>query len=268
MITFIIPTKNSYATIGKCLNSCKEYPVIVVDKNSTDGTLERIKEYKNVKLIHQKGDGIADARNQALKHVETKYVCNLGSDNVIYNNRWTITRTNHIEDLIKYMEFRNWVGVGYTTRIGKTIGYFAECMDEWFFKKISIGEKKVIGTPNVYRTDILKKYKYDTNCMYCDDSDLGERLAKDGHKQGVSSYWCYDIEKNDFAMIKKRWQMYAKSDIQYHNKYKKGWGLLRRVKSYLHSLTADWMGFNLYYLPFYVIIAFIRFTGRFYLKDK
>lgn len=268
MITIIIPTLNAQDTIKQCLESVKEYPVIIIDKDSDDKTIEIASKFDNVKIYQQKDSGIASARNLALKFIKTPYVMNLGSDNALYNFRWTLTRTNKLEDAITYMENQKWVGIGFLTRVKSFISYWDDAMDYWFFKKIKMGECKVIGTPNIFKTEILKKYMYDDKCKFCDDSDLGERMAKDGHKVGYGSFYALDIQRNNYKVVKKRWQMYAKSDIQYHNKYKKQWGLLRRLKSYLHSLTADWMGWNLYYLPFWFLIAFIRFTGRFYLKGE
>lgn len=252
-ITFIICTKNSIDTIESCLKSIKLYDVILVDKDSKDGTLVIAKMFKNVTIVNQKGNGLANARNLGLKYVKTKYVCMWGSDNELY-----CTSMNF---LIESLENKKWVGIGFLTEIRNKKKYLEICNDIWWRNKITYGQKEVVGTPNIYITKILKKFKYNENCHHSDDSDLGKRLKEAGYKQGYSFFWCYDISKCNFKNLLDRFIRYGFSDKEYHNKYCKT--LKQKIKSYLHPLKTEWAGFNLYYLPFYILIVIIRYIGRF-----
>ena len=80
----IIVTYNSLKWIDKCLQSCGDYPVIVVDNNSSDNTVEFIKEeYPNVHLIEQdKNLGFGQANN-----IGISYALNHGADFVFLLNQ-------------------------------------------------------------------------------------------------------------------------------------------------------------------------------------
>ena len=264
-ITFIVCTKNSIDTIYNCLTSIKNYPVILVDKDSNDGTLEVTKRFDNVIIIKQKGNGIADARNIGLKKVKTEYVCMWGSDNVyvsyesvyVLNSLWGNNQLK-IENIIDYMKGKGWIGLSFQTRVYNPKTYLDKAINIWWAKRFTEGERTVIGTPCIYKISVLKKYFYDANCQFCDDSDLGERLTKAGLKQGYSPYYAYDVSINDLRSVARRWKIYGLSDSQYYKKYSKDWGIFRKIKSLLHPITVEWIGLNLYYLPFYFLIVSIR----------
>jgi glycosyltransferase involved in cell wall biosynthesis len=254
MLTIVICTKNAEKTIKQCLDSVKNYKIILVDKDSKDKTLKIAKEYKNVTIVNQKTDGLAAARNIGLKKVRTKYVMMLGSDN----------RVN--EDVIKLaiqeMMINNWVGIALQTKkIGKT--YISKCIEKWW-NKYKSGETKVIGTPNIYITRILKQYKYDENCTHSDDTELGERISKE-HKQGYSIYCARDITEDNISTIIERWSRYGKSDAEYYIKHSKYWSLKRKIESLLHPIKTEWIGLDMYYMPFYFMIVTIRYYN--YIKE-
>lgn len=257
-ITFVVPTMNSIETIYECLESIKSFPVILVDKDSKDGTLEVAKKYKNVKIINQIGKGLANARNIGLDQVKTKYICNWGSDNV-FPNRFIYVIENI--DYLFNKHLYNWIGVAFKTNVENPISYFDRCINLWWKNKFQMGERTVIGTANIYKTKILKQFKYNEVCTHSDDSELGERLKDAGYKQGYWNYYVYDITKNDFYNILDRQCRYGKSDAEYHKKYCKT--LKQKIKSYFHPFISNWIGFNLYYFPFWIFTSIIRFIGRF-----
>jgi GT2 family glycosyltransferase len=70
MISIIIPTYNGAARIGKCLAALdresqgRQVEVIVVNDGSTDGTLEVLSRFPQVRIIDQPNSGPATARNR------------------------------------------------------------------------------------------------------------------------------------------------------------------------------------------------------------
>jgi len=249
-ITFVVCSKNAIDTIEQCLSSIKDYPVILVDKDSTDGTLDIAKSFKNVKIVKQKGDGLADAHNIGLEKVKTEFVCIFGSDNMLdYDNVFRL----------KYrMIYNDWIGASYRTVILNPDTYFDKALNIWWIKKFQEGEREVIGTPSIYKTEILKKFGYNKEMQFCDDSDLGKRLKDAGYKQGYSEFFVYDISKNNLKSIYSRFKMYGVSDFQYWQKYSKDWAWQRKLKSLLHPFKTEWLGLDLFYLPFYILIVSIR----------
>lgn len=90
-ITVIIPVYNSEATIEECINSVLHQSImpqqiIVVDDGSTDNSLDKINKFDNsslIKIFSQKNQGVSCARNLGLRHVNTKYVTFIDSDDQV-----------------------------------------------------------------------------------------------------------------------------------------------------------------------------------------
>jgi len=86
---------NTKELLQNLLNSIKEsdlngidYEIIVVDNNSTDGSVQLIKEkFREVKLIENKKNlGYAKANNQALRLSKGKYFLLLNSDTIVFKD--------------------------------------------------------------------------------------------------------------------------------------------------------------------------------------
>ena len=93
LISIITVTKNSSKTLNRCLKSlkkqkCKDFEHLIIDGNSTDKTLEIIKE--NSKYISfalsETDQNMWEAINKGIKHSKGKIIGILNSDDVIYPN--------------------------------------------------------------------------------------------------------------------------------------------------------------------------------------
>jgi len=92
-ISIIIVTYNAASTLQACLDSVyrQKYPalkIIIIDGNSTDGTVDIIKANIN-KIYYWKSEpdtGIYDAMNKALKQVTGQWVYFLGADDELYDD--------------------------------------------------------------------------------------------------------------------------------------------------------------------------------------
>lgn len=89
MISVIIATYNSGRTIEKCLesvilNNCKQWECLVVDGNSTDNTVDIVKQYaekdSRFRFISEPDKGIYDALNKGVKLSKGEWIYVLGSD--------------------------------------------------------------------------------------------------------------------------------------------------------------------------------------------
>lgn len=99
IISIIIPSKNNGKTIGltlksiiMALNILKKYEpgieseIIVVDAHSTDETLQILENYVKIgliKVVYDKGEGPAPARNLGLKHAKGDIIFFIDADCVI-----------------------------------------------------------------------------------------------------------------------------------------------------------------------------------------
>lgn len=84
-ISIITPTRNCATYIRTCIESLLEqnyenFEHIVVDGQSTDNTVEILKEYPHLKWISEPDHGEAEALNKALKMVTGEIICWLNAD--------------------------------------------------------------------------------------------------------------------------------------------------------------------------------------------
>ena len=95
VISIILPVYNTSLYLEQCLNSIhnqsfKDYELICVDDGSSDNSFEILKKYEkiinNCKVIYQKNQGVATARNVALSNVTGDYVIFIDSDDYIKPN--------------------------------------------------------------------------------------------------------------------------------------------------------------------------------------
>lgn len=95
IISIILPVHNASPYLEQCLTSIynqsfKHYELICIDDGSSDNSYEILKKYekiiKNCKVIHQKNQGVASARNIGLKNVKGDYIVFIDSDDYIKSN--------------------------------------------------------------------------------------------------------------------------------------------------------------------------------------
>lgn len=125
-LSIIVPAYNSAAYIRKCLLSCcnqdipmLDYELIVVDDGSTDNTKEIVcnlqKEYSNIKYIYQNNAAQGAARNNGLRQALGKYVWFVDSDDWIKENCLNVIVTTLKENDL------NGVTVGHATLYGQEL---------------------------------------------------------------------------------------------------------------------------------------------------
>jgi len=88
-ISVIVICKNAAATIGRALDSImiqtkKPSEVLVVTAPSDEETLKILQSRKDIVILEQPGDGIADARNYGISKAKERYVAFLDAD-----DEWT-----------------------------------------------------------------------------------------------------------------------------------------------------------------------------------
>ena len=91
MLSVVVLTKNSERTIERCLkglmeSSIKPRTIIIVDGGSTDRTLDIVRKYSsvlNIKVLQDRGGGLAIARDIGWRSTNTKYVAMIDSDVVV-----------------------------------------------------------------------------------------------------------------------------------------------------------------------------------------
>jgi hypothetical protein len=192
---------------------------------------------------------LPEDRNIALENCKTKYILYIANK---YLNE------NQLQGALVEMHTKDWIGAGIQIiAVSKNI-YLQACMNIRYKYRFNQGEKKNIGTPQIWDTDIVKKYKFSRSAGYSDDTDLCERLYKDGYRFGYINAYCAEVVNR--KSLEYRFIMYGKSDNSYYMNHRAGWSLFRKIRSILHPITAEFVP-NLFYLPFYVWIVVLRYRG-------
>lgn len=265
-VSVVICTRNNKESIRRVVQSVQdELPgeLIVVDGNSTDGTREILNEM-GVRVLTDPGKGLALARQIALDEIKGDYVLFVGDDNIL--------RRGSIARLKKYMIDHEWIGAAFQTRIkGAGKSYWAYCANWRWKARFFEGERSVIGTPYMFKSDLLKAAGYDENCTVSDDSDMEKRLEKITDKKwGYSSVICLETGKTGYRETVTRFMMYGKSDSQFWKKYSSGWTIQRKLRSICHPVIDELINplkkvqpisARIRVLPYFIFITIVRYIG-------
>lgn len=178
-ITIIISTYNAGNTLKQTLDSIKyqTYPnieLIIVDGESTDNTIDIIKEYDNIisKWISESDTGIYNAWNKALNFVTGDYVAFIGADDCYCDY-------DVIEDIVKNIDKKTNIlstPILIVDEKNKT-----EQLLENKLLKNEILAGKMIPHPGMFvRENILKKYKFNEKNKIISDYELLLQYILDG----------------------------------------------------------------------------------------
>lgn len=264
-VTVIICVRNAAATIEKTIISVLENnpkKIIIVDGNSSDKTIDICKKYP-LKILHDQGIGLGNARNIGLNIVDTEYTYYVGPDCIIPKNS--------IEKLIISIEKNGWVGTQPIVSIHKPNNYFLKSINLYRKAKFFPGKRSIIGTPWMYKTSILLKYKFNEKMNYSDDTELCSRLEEDKLNIGITDVQTYEIGEDNFRDLSFRWKMYGNSDYDFYQYKKLSWSVARKFSSYLSPIKKDFLNIiissriniwqKIYILYFLFIITIVRYYG-------
>jgi glycosyltransferase involved in cell wall biosynthesis len=271
-VSIIICTKNSEKYIKDVIEAAKSinpFEIILVDAHSTDKTVKIAKKYK-IPIVYDSGTGLGNARNIGLKKAKGNYVLYVGSDNILIKNFLPTNSLKidedyniYLESLVNEMAINNWAGIGVRSFLfAQKKTYLSNGMAFRWVNKIKPGVSKVIGTPFMFKKETLLKYKFIGS--FSDDTDLCDRMAKDGLIVGYTNrFMCFDIWQGAKSLIE-RFKMYGKSDREFFLQHYKKWGIMRRIKSLLHPMSEFRMirqFKDIKYIPYVLFIVFWRYVG-------
>jgi len=190
LISVIVAVRNSVATLQRCIDSVSHqtYPhkeLIIIDGNSTDGTVEIIKSNSGkIKYWESKADrGVFHAWNKAIDHFEGDWICFLGADDFFWGS-------DVLEKIIHYTEvndLKNEIIYGQVKLVdnqGQTIMTIGE---PW--TKIKNKFKKIMCLPHpglMHHKSIFDKHgRFRENFKIAGDYELLLRELKTGNAQYI-----------------------------------------------------------------------------------
>ncbi len=189
MISVIIPAYNAEKQLSACLGAllnqsidASGYEIIVVDDGSGDNTGSAVKGFKSVRLLRQKNQGPATARNEGVKHAKGDIILFTDSD-CVPNRDW-------IEQMIlPFKRDNDIVGVkgAYRTEQRSLAARFVQI--EYEDKYDLLGKSKYIDFIDTYSAAFKKDVfvdlcGFDTSfpIACAEDVDLSFRMSIKGYK--------------------------------------------------------------------------------------
>lgn len=164
-------------TIRSVINQTySQIEYIIIDGNSTDGTLEIINKYNNqiTFWISEKDNGIFDAMNKGMDHCTGEWVLFMNAGDCFNNN-------NSIENIF-CNQFSSSVGVVY----GETILINQHSSKKhngipFYINSSKIKPMGICHQSIFVRTFIAKKIKFDTRLKYSADYKMILKIYDDGY---------------------------------------------------------------------------------------
>ncbi len=235
-VSVVVCTMNSITSIEACLSSlrdCSVGEIIVVDAGSTDGTRDVARQLADC-VLQDPGIGLGNARNIGIAETSKELVLNMGSDNVM--------PPGQLESMIDTLQVGGYDGVSAQTRVEGT-SYPARGLNAWRKGRFLPGRVAVIGTPTLFRGELLRSHPYDAERAFSDDSELCERWHQQfGSTFAISDAEVIEIGKTSWPEVRTRARMYGISDHDvYRRGVQQGWSMSRRIRSLAHPLVADFI---------------------------
>lgn len=233
-VSAVVCTMNSIKSIRQCLQSLKDAGVgeiIAVDAHSIDGTTEVARQLADV-VLEDPGIGLGVARNVGIARSTKPFVLNIGSDNVI--------TADALRAMLTTLESEGLHGVSARTQV-EGDDYLARSMNAWWTTRFRPGPAAVIGTPSLFRGDMLRADPYDTSREHSDDSELCQRwTAKYGSRFAISNAIVLEVGKNDWHEVALRCRNYGVSDCEVFAAGRaSGWSVGRMAQSIAHPARVD-----------------------------
>lgn len=179
-VSVILTTYNRKAFVTEALESVlhqdfTDYEIIVIDDGSTDGTETVISNYKGVRYVYQKNQGVSHARNQGLSLAQGKFVCFLDSDDLWLpkklSTQVTVMQKNP-EAKVTYTD-EIWIRKGRRVNPMRKHQKYSGRIFEKCLARCIISPSSVMITREVFDHVGL----FDTSLPVCEDYDLWLRIA-------------------------------------------------------------------------------------------
>lgn len=265
-LTAVVCTLNSENSLERCLVSLVEIVdfLIVVDGGSSDGTLAIADKYANL-MLYDSGSGLGEARGLGLAQVKTDYILNCGADNIL--------SSKVVNKMLKILESTPVVyGVSCQTVVEEK-GYLSKVSNRIWRTRFTSGYSQMVGTPNIFRTQQLRKFGYSKTRGWSDDEEICIRM----YREEKALFKIIDDECQEIGQATLRRQIYRYfhygfSDFEIFSARKKEWSFLRRVKSILHPFRVELLNpvirlnvlDKFFCLPVMLSATLLRYSGWVY----
>lgn len=257
----------------------KDFDIYLVDNNSSDGSVEFVKEnFPQVKIIRfNKNLGFAEAYNRAISMVDAEYVVLLNND-VVVDKNWLRMLYNEISKHDDVFSVSSKIIIMNKDRLHYAGAYILPSgggVERGFFDRLRkiydrpMETAAACGASMIVRRDLFLKLKFDSDFFaYFEDLDLSWRAWKYGYRilynprsflyHHLGGYWgLYDNPLKIYLITRNRIYTLIKNRD----------GKLNIIKGIILSLIIDFLRFIIFLRTRrYNILAIIKAIVRAYIS--
>ena len=261
-LTITLCVLNEEGNVKDCINSLlneKPFEIIVIDGGSNDKTIEILKKLP-VKLIEVDKKGLAFQRNVGVKASTTNFTAIVDADHR--------PEENALNKLVMEMNDLGYDGIEAQIFSLKNSSYWDYAMEQNFVLTHNLpGTRRMIGTPCVYKTNVIKKNNFDPKFTGpSDDTDLCYRIYKLNYKLGVGKSRVFQIHRSNFFDFKKKFIWYGKGDAQFVWYHKERTLSILKHITYNYPIKKSLMAIKnkkINLVPFFLLCGIFRSYGFF-----
>lgn len=269
-LSVVVCVRNEEKRLSDCLDTVyqnKPDEVILVDGDSTDGTLAIARKYLGIKIIESKNSSLPLDRQKGIDAAKNELVAMVDADHRL--------SPDDLESLLKDMREFDFDIVQSGLLSYMNHGFWDSAEEaSWILTQNIPGRRNMVGTaPAIYNKRVFNYARFDDHITSTiDDTDFAYRLSKFPKLRfGVGHTKIRQYHFADFSTYVKKFQWYGKGDGEFCRKHSERFPsmffhLLIRYP-FLYSWKALRKG---YYraIPFFVLQGLLRFTGlvRYFLK--
>ncbi len=219
-VTVFMAVYNGAAYLNESINSIlgqtfKDFELLIVNDGSTDSSLKIIEQYNDPRISvisHSKNRGLFETRNTGLDNAKGEYFAVLDCDDIASLRR--------LEIQVKYMkenpEFAMCGGrVKYVNEQSEVIGNVNSINGNVeYLKALLLFTNIYCNSSTIYKTEIIKEYRYRPGFEPAEDFDLFERIASNYPIGFINEFLgCYRIHANNISSLKKSKRLAAEREI-------------------------------------------------------
>ena len=259
-VTVTFCTLNEAAQITDAVSAAlSEHPkeVIVVDGASDDDTA-RIAKEAGARVIVTERLGLAHQRRLAVNAVTTPFIALLDADHRVELGSLRILREE--------LESHGWDGIEAQILSVRNSSHWDAAMEFNFaIAHNFVGERRMIGTPCLYRSSVLHEINFDPFFTAAsDDTDLCYRLVKAGFRLGVGSAVVRQEHRSTKEEVVRKFLWYGKGDAQFVWRHPERLPSILKHQLYTYlirrSFVSIWRG-EPRFATFFVLAGSLRFFG-------